>query len=112
MAITLDPAVPVHLEFPGKQTPLEAVTQTADSWDSAAGAKYVTLTTDACRVEVSLDKDAFLNFTDTTAAPSNDGALYLKGVRYEFKLRGMKYLHVKNGAAGQNATAYVSCWTA
>ena len=110
MVVPLNPTVGVEMEYPGACTPLAAVTQNADTWDSATGAKYVTLTADSVRVDVSISLSAYLVFSDLTSAPAQNGTLFPAG-RYEFKVRGPVYLHVKNGAAGQNVVTGCNCWT-
>jgi len=110
MALVQTVTIPTLWEYPRTQTPLAAVAQTADTWDSAAGAKYVTLTAYSVRVDVYIDKSARLVFTSTTAAPGQDGALFAAGL-HTFYVNGPSYLHIKNGTAGQNVTASVSCWT-
>lgn len=110
MSLTQDPTIGTLWEFPRTCTPLAAVTQTADTWDSGVGAKYVTLTADSVRVDVYVSKDARLVFTSTTAAPAQDGALFLAGL-HSFRVNAPGYLHIKNGTAGQNVAASVTCWT-
>lgn len=96
-------------KYPRTCTPKAVVTQTADTWDSGAGAKYVSLATDSVRLNVYVDKSAYLVTSDSTAAPAQNGCLFAAG-NYEFEVFGPYYLHVRNGTAGQNVSTYVTCW--